>query len=56
MYNSDVDKWQSNLEKVRSIRKQYANIRVPHTNTLTTLKSKLMELSKYSPEEIREVF
>ena len=56
MYNSDVDKWQSNLEKVKSIRKQYSDIRVPHTNTLTTLKSKLMELSKYSPEEIREVF
>lgn len=56
MYNSDVDKWQSNLEKVKSIRKQYSDIRVPHTNTLTTLKSKLVELSKYSPEEIREVF
>ena len=56
LYNPDVDKWQSNINQVRRIREKYADIRLPHTSRLTNLKSKLKELSNYTPEQIKEVF
>jgi hypothetical protein len=55
-YNPDVDIWQKNIDQVKQIRKNYAKIKVPHTSTLTSIKSKLKELSNYTPEQFKEVF
>jgi hypothetical protein len=55
-YDPDVDKWQHNIDRVKMIRKDYADIKLLHTSVLTNLKSKLKELSNYTPEQFKEVF